>query len=214
MSILSERRFVVGENEILELLKRSTCKLCGDPIIPSSITEAEKIAAGIKYKFKCSVSITWMYNAFQFHQLPVQLLNKWSKRFLKLNILVHNLICNREGRNVMFWIISLFLLNLTERSWRKMDFHSVLWREKCNCPPATTDGPSVRRNMGPVQQRCKIYQPCCRINTQILQNATQVQGIYLWLYPISIIIISFFLQYIHNVLGMCSYLFKIFSKIF
>lgn len=95
MSILSERRFVVGENEILELLKRSTCKLCGDSITPSSITEAEKIAAGIKYKFKCTVSITWMYNAFQFYQLPVQLLNKWSKRFLKLNILVHNLICKR-----------------------------------------------------------------------------------------------------------------------
>ena len=94
MSILSERRFVVGENEILELLKRSTCKLCGDPIIPSSITEAEKIAAGIKYKFKCTVSITWMYNAFQIYQLPLQL-NKWSKRFLKLNILVHNLVCKR-----------------------------------------------------------------------------------------------------------------------
>lgn len=48
MNILSDRRFVVGERELLDLLKRSTCKECGDPIIQSSIVEAEKIAAGVK----------------------------------------------------------------------------------------------------------------------------------------------------------------------
>nr|XP_034317028.1 uncharacterized protein LOC105338236 [Crassostrea gigas] len=54
MNILSDRRFVVGERELLDLLKRSTCKECGDPIIQSSIVEAEKIAAGIKYKYTCT----------------------------------------------------------------------------------------------------------------------------------------------------------------
>lgn len=56
MNILSDRRFVVGERELLDLLKRSTCTECGDPIIQSSIVEAEKIAAGVKYKYTCTVS--------------------------------------------------------------------------------------------------------------------------------------------------------------
>ncbi|XP_062583552.1 uncharacterized protein LOC134245264 [Saccostrea cucullata] len=51
--LLRERRFIVGENAILDLLKRSVCEECGDPIIPSSIEEGEKIAAGIKFKFVC-----------------------------------------------------------------------------------------------------------------------------------------------------------------
>ncbi|XP_078332173.1 uncharacterized protein LOC111104867 [Crassostrea virginica] len=54
MDILSERRYVVGERELLDLLGRSTCRECGDPIVPSSIVEGEKIAAGIKYKFRCT----------------------------------------------------------------------------------------------------------------------------------------------------------------
>lgn len=54
MNILSDRRFVVGERELLDLLKRSTCKECGDPIIQSSIVEAEKIAAAVKYKYTCT----------------------------------------------------------------------------------------------------------------------------------------------------------------
>ncbi|XP_052699369.1 uncharacterized protein LOC128176877 [Crassostrea angulata] len=54
MNILSDRRFVVGERELLDLLKRSTCTECCDPIIQSSIVEAEKIAAGVKYKYTCT----------------------------------------------------------------------------------------------------------------------------------------------------------------
>lgn len=68
MNILSDRRFVVGERELLDLLKRSTCTECGDPIIQSSIVEAEKIAAGVKYKYTCTVSYhkknKWPYLIF------------------------------------------------------------------------------------------------------------------------------------------------------
>ncbi|XP_061187746.1 uncharacterized protein LOC133195811 [Saccostrea echinata] len=53
VDILSDRRFIVGEREILDLIKRSTCKECVGPILPSSVVEAEKIAAGVKYKFTC-----------------------------------------------------------------------------------------------------------------------------------------------------------------
>lgn len=41
---------------ILDLLKRSSCKECKEPVDPSSITEGEKIASGIKFKFVCKVS--------------------------------------------------------------------------------------------------------------------------------------------------------------
>lgn len=54
MNILSDRRFVVWERELLDLLKRSTCKECDDPIIQSSIVEAKKIAAGVKYEYTCT----------------------------------------------------------------------------------------------------------------------------------------------------------------
>lgn len=67
MNILSDRRFVVGERELLDLLKRSTCKECGDPILQSSIVEAEEIATGVKYKFTCTVS---------YHEI-----NKWQLAF-------------------------------------------------------------------------------------------------------------------------------------
>uniref|UniRef100_K1PZM4 Uncharacterized protein n=1 Tax=Magallana gigas TaxID=29159 RepID=K1PZM4_MAGGI len=50
---LKERKFVVGEKAILDLLKRSSCKECKEPVDPSSITEGEKIASGIKFKFVC-----------------------------------------------------------------------------------------------------------------------------------------------------------------
>lgn len=50
---LKEKKFVVGEKAILDLLKRSSCKECKEPVDPSSITEGEKIASGIKFKFVC-----------------------------------------------------------------------------------------------------------------------------------------------------------------
>lgn len=53
---LKEKKFVVGEKAILDLLKRSSCKECKEPVDPSSITEGEKIASGIKFKFVCKVS--------------------------------------------------------------------------------------------------------------------------------------------------------------
>lgn len=53
--------FVVGENAILDLLKRSSCKECKEPIDPSSITEGEKIASGIKFKFVCKVRFYCIY---------------------------------------------------------------------------------------------------------------------------------------------------------
>lgn len=105
----------------------------------------------------------------------------------------------------MFWIISLFLLILTERSWSKMDFHSVLWREKCHCPPATTDGPSVRRNMGPAQQRCKIYQPCCRINTQIFQIQHKYR-VYIYDYILYQLSLYNFFFNIHIMYLVCVYI--------
>ena len=57
MDILSERRYVVGERELLDTLGRSICRECGDPIIPFSVAEGEKITAGNKYKFRCTISI-------------------------------------------------------------------------------------------------------------------------------------------------------------
>ncbi|XP_078311342.1 uncharacterized protein LOC144618669 [Crassostrea virginica] len=53
--LLKDRRFMVGERELLQLLCRSTCQQCEGKIDPSTIQEGEYIAAGIKYKFKCSV---------------------------------------------------------------------------------------------------------------------------------------------------------------
>ncbi|XP_078311905.1 uncharacterized protein LOC111114234 [Crassostrea virginica] len=52
--LLKDRRFMVGERELLQLLRRSTCQQCEGKIDPSTIHEGEYIAAGIKYKFKCS----------------------------------------------------------------------------------------------------------------------------------------------------------------
>lgn len=57
--LLKDRRFMVGERELLQLLRRSTCQQCEGKIDPSTIHEGEYIAAGIKYKFKCSVSYTY-----------------------------------------------------------------------------------------------------------------------------------------------------------
>lgn len=59
--LLKEMKFVVGEKVILDFLKRRSCKECKEPIDHSSITEGEKIASGIKFKFVCKVSFYCIY---------------------------------------------------------------------------------------------------------------------------------------------------------
>lgn len=54
--LLRERRFLVCESALLDLIKRSTCVECGQAVNPDSVVEGEKISAGIKYKFVCNVS--------------------------------------------------------------------------------------------------------------------------------------------------------------
>lgn len=52
--LLRERRFLVCETALLDLIKRSTCAECGQAVDPDSVVEGEKISAGIKYKFVCN----------------------------------------------------------------------------------------------------------------------------------------------------------------
>uniref|UniRef100_K1QIR2 Uncharacterized protein n=1 Tax=Magallana gigas TaxID=29159 RepID=K1QIR2_MAGGI len=52
--LLRERRFLVCESALLDLIKRSTCVECGQAVNPDSVVEGEKISAGIKYKFVCN----------------------------------------------------------------------------------------------------------------------------------------------------------------
>lgn len=64
--LLRERRFLVCESALLDLIKRSTCVECGQAVIPDSVVEGEKISAGIKYKFVCNGGHTgkWMSTPF------------------------------------------------------------------------------------------------------------------------------------------------------
>ena len=59
---LKDRRFIVGEREILQLIKKSVCEQCSEIIDEHTIQEGEKIAAGIKFKYKCKVSINAIEN--------------------------------------------------------------------------------------------------------------------------------------------------------
>lgn len=52
--LLRERRFLVCESALLDLIKRSTCAECGQAVDPDSVVAGEKISSGIKYKFVCN----------------------------------------------------------------------------------------------------------------------------------------------------------------
>lgn len=56
----------------------------------------------------------------------------------------------------------------TEWSCWKVDLNTILWRQKCCCNPAATNGTSVRSIMGSGQHGCKIYQSCNWISKTIL----------------------------------------------
>ncbi|XP_062620690.1 uncharacterized protein LOC134282303 [Saccostrea cucullata] len=51
--LLNDRRFIVGERELLYLIERTTCSECGERIDSSTIQEGEKVAAGVKYQYLC-----------------------------------------------------------------------------------------------------------------------------------------------------------------
>ena len=55
-AFLKDRRFIVGERDILQLIKKSICEQCPKPIDRHIIQEGEKVAAGIKFKYKYKVS--------------------------------------------------------------------------------------------------------------------------------------------------------------
>ena len=54
---LRDWHFVVGERQILELIRHSRCQECEAQVVPESIVEGEKITAGVKYNFTCTVSL-------------------------------------------------------------------------------------------------------------------------------------------------------------
>lgn len=56
MDLLKERRFIVGERSLRDLVKRISCEQCVGKIVASSVQEGESIAAGIKFTYKCVVS--------------------------------------------------------------------------------------------------------------------------------------------------------------
>lgn len=53
---IREKKFIVGERAIKDLISKIRCEKCGEDIIPSSITEGEKISSGVKYTYLCNVS--------------------------------------------------------------------------------------------------------------------------------------------------------------
>nr|XP_034314958.1 uncharacterized protein LOC109618740 isoform X1 [Crassostrea gigas] len=53
MDLLKERRFIVGERSLRDLVKRISCEQCDGKIVASSVQEGESIAAGIKFTYKC-----------------------------------------------------------------------------------------------------------------------------------------------------------------
>ena len=56
-SLIKERKFIVGEKTLKDLIKRKNCHQCDAKIQPCSVQEGEHIAAGIKFKYKCVVSV-------------------------------------------------------------------------------------------------------------------------------------------------------------
>ncbi|XP_078326439.1 uncharacterized protein LOC111104544 [Crassostrea virginica] len=52
-SLIKERKFIVGEKTLKDLIKRINCHQCDGKIQPCSVQEGEPIAAGIKFKYKC-----------------------------------------------------------------------------------------------------------------------------------------------------------------
>ena len=51
VAFLEDRRFIVGEREILQLIKKSICEQCSE-LISMNTQEGEKIAVGFKFKYK------------------------------------------------------------------------------------------------------------------------------------------------------------------
>ena len=59
-TFLEDRRFIVGEREILQLIKSQSASSALSLSINTQ--EGKKIAVGIKFKYKCKVSINAIEN--------------------------------------------------------------------------------------------------------------------------------------------------------
>ena len=115
---IREKKFIVGERAIKDLISKIRCEKCGEDIIPSSITEGEKISSGVKYTYLCNVSCfrplsstrnTLQNYACRFEKQTVNcVIKQWKLALFLIQRNIYNIFCLKQNNHLGKWISTSF----------------------------------------------------------------------------------------------------------